>query len=75
MIGITEDGVRHIHMGCLKYTLEKWEEIGIRKSNLTEFPDDGSERSEQRVRAFEFAKAAVLQLKMPQPQLQMREEK
>jgi hypothetical protein len=49
-------------MGCLFYEIDKWETIGIRKSNLSEFPDDGSERSENRVAAFEFAKAAALRM-------------
>jgi len=51
-------------MGCLFKSLEQWEaEGGIRKSNLIEFPDDSSEKSEERERAFEFAKAAALALK------------
>lgn len=58
-----EDGSRWVRMGCLFYSLKKWEEIGIRKSNLSEFPDDGSEKSDERVAAFEFAKAAVLRIK------------
>lgn len=49
--------------GCLWYSLEKWREIGVRESNVTEFPDDGSDRSEERVAAFEFAEAAALRLK------------
>jgi len=58
-----EDGTRMVRMGCLWKTLEEWESIGIRRSNLSQFPDDGSERCEERVAAFEFAKAAVLQMK------------
>ena len=58
-----EDGTRMVRMGCLWKTLEEWEKIGIRQSNLSEFPDDGSERCEQRVAAFEFAKATVLRMK------------
>ena len=50
-------------MGCLWYTLDEWERIGIRDSNTGEFPDDGSEKCEERVRAFEFAKQAALKLK------------
>ena len=57
-----EDGTRWVKMGCLFYDLEEWESRGIRKSNLSEFPDDGSERCENRVAAFEFAKAAVLRM-------------
>jgi hypothetical protein len=55
-----------IRMGCLWKSLDKWEEIGIRKSNLSAFPDDGSELCEERVAAFEFAKEAVLRMKLPE---------
>ncbi len=58
-----ENGSRWVRMGCLFKSLENWEEIGIRKSNLSQYPDDGSERSEERVAAFEFAKAATLRMK------------
>ena len=57
------DGSRWVRMGCLWKSLEDWETVGIRKSNLREFPDDGSEQSEERVAAFEFAKSAALRLK------------
>ena len=60
---ILADGSRWVQMGCLFYSLDEWERIGIRKSNLSEFPDDGSERCEERVAAFEFAKAAALRMK------------
>jgi len=50
-------------MGCLFKPLEEWDKIGIRKSNESEFPDDGSEKSEQRAIAFEIGKAAALRLK------------
>ena len=60
-----EDGTRAVRMGCLFYDLDKWETIGIRKSNPTEFPDDGSEKSENRAAAFEFAKAAALRMVEP----------
>ena len=60
-----EDGSRWVRMGCLFKSLEDWEkEGGIRYSNPREFPNDGSEKSEERVRAFEFAKAAAM--KMPE---------
>jgi hypothetical protein len=52
-------------MGCIWYSLEKWEKIGIRNSNVKEFPDDGSEKCEERVRAFEFAKTAALAMQVP----------
>jgi uncharacterized protein YjbI with pentapeptide repeats len=60
-----QDGSRWVRMGCLWKSLEDWEKIGIRKSNLSEFPDDGSDRSEERIAAFEFAKAATLRMKLP----------
>ena len=58
------DGSHWIRMGCFLKSLDDWEKIGIRKSNLSEFPDDGSEASEDRVIAYEFAKAAVLRMKV-----------
>ena len=58
-----EDGSRLVRMGCFWKSLDEWDKIGIRNSNLTEFPDDGSERCEERVAAFEFAKAAILRMK------------
>jgi hypothetical protein len=58
-----QDGSRWVRMGCLWKSLEDWEIIGIRKSNESEFPDDGSESCEERVAAFEFAKAAALRMK------------
>ena len=57
------NGERYIRMGCLYKKLETWERIGIRKSNTGEFPNDGSDRSEERFFAYEFAKAAVLRMK------------
>ena len=59
-----EDGSCWVRMGCLWMSLDKWEKIGIRKSNLSQFPDDGSDKCEERVAAFEFAKAAVLRMKL-----------
>jgi len=56
---------RWVKMGCLFKSLAEWDQIGIRQSNLREFPDDGSEKSENRAAAFEFAKAAALRLKTP----------
>ena len=60
---IFQDGSRWVRMGCLWKSLEDWETVGIRKSNESEFPDDGSEKCEERVAAFEFAKAAALRMK------------
>ena len=57
------DGSRSIRMGCLFKSLDEWEKIGIRKSNLNQYPDDGSDKCEQRVRAFEYAKQEALLLK------------
>ena len=62
---LLEDGRRFVQMGCLWKSLEEWEKVGIRKSNPEEFPDDGSERCEERVAAFEFARAAALRMKLP----------
>jgi Pentapeptide repeats (8 copies) len=55
-----EDHSRWVKMGCLFYDLAKWEAIGIRNSNQSEFPNDGSAKCEERVRAFEYAKAEAL---------------
>ena len=66
-----QDGSRWVRMGCLFKSLEDWEKCGgIRKSNLLAYPDDGSERSEERAAAFEFAKAAVLRMKFPESEKQ-----
>ena len=47
-------------MGCLFKPLTDWDsEGGIRTSNPGEFPNDGSEKCEQRVRAFEFTRDAA----------------
>ena len=64
---VFQDGERWVRMGCLWQSVEEWERVGIRKSNVSEFPDDGSERCEERVAAFEFAKAAALRMKLPDP--------
>ena len=58
------DGTRWIRMGCLFKSLDEWEKIGIRESNLPAFPNDGSDKCEERVAAFEFAKAAALRMKV-----------
>jgi hypothetical protein len=52
-------------MGCFFKSLEDWSLIGIRKSNEYEFPDDGSDSSEYRTLAFEFAKECALRMKLP----------
>ena len=59
---LAEDGTPWVRMGCLCKSVEEWDRIGIRASNRCEFPDDGSERCEERVRAFDFTRAAALRL-------------
>jgi hypothetical protein len=59
-----QDGTRWVRMGCLWKSLKDWNKIGIRKSNLSEYRDDGSEIYKERVFAFEFAKAAALRMKV-----------
>jgi hypothetical protein len=55
---VTDQGVPWLRMGCLWKSLEEWTANGgIRPSNTGEFPDDGSEKCEQRVRAYEFTRA------------------
>ena len=54
--------VRYVKMGCLFYSLEEWDKIGILNSNIKEFPNDGSRKSKERAEAFEFAKNAALNL-------------
>ena len=63
IIMLTVDNKRIVKMGCLNKTLEEWESIGIRNSNLSEFPDDKSFASEQRAIAFEYAKSVCILLK------------
>lgn len=58
-----DDGERWIRMGCLWKSLSEWEAIGIRETNVCEFPNDGSERSEERAASYEFALATVRRLK------------
>ena len=57
---ISVEGVPWVRMGCLWKTVEDWDKLGIRNSNRSEFPDDGSDKCEQRVRAFEFVKNEAL---------------
>ena len=60
---VTESNAAWVRMGCLWHSVEEWDRIGIRESNLHEFPNDGSYRCEQRVRAFNYARAEALALK------------
>ena len=59
---VTESGAPWVRMGCLWKTVAEWDRIGIRASNPGEFPDDGSERCEERVRAFEFVRDMALRM-------------
>ena len=59
---VAEDGTPWVRMGCLWKSVEEWDRIGIRNSNPGEFPDDGSEKCERRVRAFEFARAEAVRM-------------
>jgi hypothetical protein len=59
---VTDKGVPWVRMGCLWKSVEEWDTIGIRKSNVGEFRDDGSERSERRARAFEFTRGEAVRL-------------
>ena len=59
---VATDGTSWVRMGCLFKTVEEWDRIGIRQSNHGEFPDNGAERSEQRVRAFDFTRAEAVRL-------------
>jgi len=59
---VAEDGIPWVRMGCLWKSVEEWNRIGIRASNPGEFPDDGSETCEERVRAFEFVRAVAMRM-------------
>jgi uncharacterized protein YjbI with pentapeptide repeats len=59
---ITTDGAPYVRMGCLWYSVDKWDSIGIRNSNPSEFPDDGSAESEERAAAFELVRAKALRM-------------
>ena len=59
---VAEDGTPWVRMGCLWKSVEEWDRIGIRNSNPDEFPDDHSEKCEERVRAFEFTRAEAVRM-------------
>ena len=59
---VTESGAPWVRMGCLWKSVEEWDRIGIRSSNTSEFPDDGSPKCEERVRAFEFVRDMALRM-------------
>jgi uncharacterized protein YjbI with pentapeptide repeats len=58
----SDKGVPWVRMGCLWKTVADWDQVTIRQSNLREFPDDGSTKSERRVRAFDFTRAEAVRL-------------
>ena len=62
MAVLFEDGEQWIRMGCLWKTLKGWNKVGIRKSNVDEFPDDGSDKCEDRAAMFGYAKACVVRM-------------
>ena len=57
-----DSGVPWVRMGCLWKSVEEWDWIGIRASNPVEFPNDGSAKCEERVRAFEFVRDMALRM-------------
>ena len=57
-----DSGVPWVRMGCLWKSVEEWDRIGIRASNPVEFPNDGSAKCEERVRAFEFVRDMALRM-------------
>ena len=59
---VSDAGVPWARMGCLLKSIADWDAIGIRTSNLGEFPDDGSRKSERRARAFGYTRAEALVL-------------
>ena len=59
---VTAEGIAWARMGCLFKTIEEWDTTGIKASNLCEFPDDGSESSEERARAFDFTRAEAVRM-------------
>ena len=52
---IAEDGTKYVRMGCFFRTLEEWNNDFW--NNPNEFPNNGSEKSEMRLLAFNHAKA------------------
>ena len=57
---VLEDGSPCVGMGCQKRSVAEWDILTIRESRTSEFPNDGSPRSERRARAFEFARGEAL---------------
>ena len=59
---VAEDGEPWVRMGCQWRSVTEWDRITIRDSRTREFPNDGSTRSEQRARAFEFARGEAIEM-------------
>ena len=59
---VAEDNTPYVRMGCHFKSVSEWDAIGIRQSNLSEFPDDGGVESEDRALAFEFTRASALRM-------------
>ena len=59
---VAEDGEPWVRMGCQWRSVTEWDRITIRDSRTSEFPNDGSTRSEQRARAFEFARGEAIEM-------------
>ena len=57
---VLEDGSPWVRMGCQNRSVAEWDQLTIRESRTSEYPNDGSARSERRARAFEFARGEAL---------------
>jgi hypothetical protein len=57
---IDTNKIGYIRMGCLLKSLDEWNQIGIENSNLREFPNDNSIKSNERIRAFDYLKTELL---------------
>jgi hypothetical protein len=59
---VLEDGSPWVRMGCQNRSVAEWDVLTIRESRTSEYPNDGSSRSERRARAFEFARGEALSM-------------
>lgn len=57
---VLEDGSPWVRMGCQNRSVAEWDQLTVRESRTSEYPNDGSARSERRARAFEFARGEAL---------------
>ena len=57
---VLEDGSPWVRMGCQNRSVAEWDVLTIRESRTSEYPNDGSARSERRARAFDFARGEAL---------------